>query len=183
MQGFRILNPFVIFMIMKKLDLKIENAIRLLAGHLPTSDETTRKPVLIHDVRVGVFLYNKDYDEEIILAGFLHDALEFSDLSEDFLRTEFGDQVVELVKACTKDPAIKDKVASTDELIKRCAEAGEDALIVKTADIIDSFKFYTAENNPDQLAYCRRNAEAILKYKPENFNDEIFNELKVWLDN
>ena len=164
----------------KELNIKFEKAVRLLSEHFPESDETTRKPVLFHDIRVGVFLYENNYDDTIVLAGVLHDALEFSDLSEDFLRNEFGDQVVELVKACTKDPTIKDKEASTDELINRCADTGEDALIVKAADIIDSFKFYTAENNADQLAYCWRNAEAIFKYKQESFTDKIFDELKSW---
>jgi (p)ppGpp synthase/HD superfamily hydrolase len=164
----------------KELNIRFEKAVRLLSEHFPVSDETTRKPVLFHDIRVGVFLYERNYAEPIVLAGVLHDALEFSDLSEEFLRTEFGDRVVELVKACTKDPSITDKEASTDELIKRCAETGEDALIVKCADIIDSFKFYTAENNEAQLEYCRRNALAIFKYKPENYHDKVFDELRSY---
>ncbi|MBI96134.1 hypothetical protein CL656_03215 [bacterium] len=57
---------------------------------------------------------------------------------------------------------------------------GQDALIIKTADILDSFKWYSDQNNQSELKYCVRNANAILKFKPDNFNDKIFDELKIW---
>ncbi|MBU1613332.1 hypothetical protein KKC87_02795, partial [Patescibacteria group bacterium] len=68
------------------------------------------------------------------------------------------------------------------ELIKRCVENGQDSIIVKTADIIDSFKYYGAVGNPDQIEYCMRNARAIFKYKPDSFKIEIFEELKFFLE-
>jgi (p)ppGpp synthase/HD superfamily hydrolase len=165
----------------KSLNIEFEKAVRLLAEAFPVSDENTRKPVLFHDIRVGVYLYENNYSREIILAGILHDALEFSSAGEELLREEFGDQVLNLVYACTKDDSIEDPQEKTNELISRCAECGEDALIVKTADILDSFKYYTATENPDQLEYCLRNAKAIMNYKPDEFKDKIFDELKKWL--
>ncbi|MBU1131811.1 HD domain-containing protein [Patescibacteria group bacterium] len=164
----------------KNLNIEFEKAVRLLAEHLPVSDETTRKPVLFHDIRVGVFLYEKNYSPDIVLAGLLHDALEFSEISEETLSKEFGETVLQLVLASTKDASITDKNESTNELIMRCTSNGQNALIVKIADIIDSFKFYSSENNTDQLKYCMRNANAILEYKPDSFDDKIFDELKVW---
>ncbi|MFH0927919.1 MAG: hypothetical protein V1821_00415, partial [bacterium] len=58
----------------------------------------------------------------------------------------------------------------------------QDALIVKSADILDSFKFYASINNEEQIGYCMRNAEAIFKYTPTDFNDKILDELKKWQD-
>jgi hypothetical protein len=86
-----------------------------------------------------------------------------------------------LLDQSTKD-TIEDKEEKTNELIKRCVQTGQDALIVKTADIIDSFKWYFGQNNQDELQYCLRNANAILKFKPADFNDKIFDELKNWQD-
>ena len=165
----------------KSLSIKFEKAVRLLVEHFPVSDETSRKPVLFHDIRVGVYLYENGYSEDVVLAGILHDAIEWSSATEKMLRKEFGDNVVKLVLASTKDDSIKDKQEKTEELIKRCVKNGEDALIVKTADILDSFKWYTGQKNKGQLEYCARNANAILKYKPDNFDDKIVNELKKWL--
>jgi hypothetical protein len=41
----------------KSLNIEFEKAVRLLAEAFPVSDENTRKPVLFHDIRVGVYLY------------------------------------------------------------------------------------------------------------------------------
>lgn len=164
----------------KELNIKFEKAVRFLVEFMPLSDESSRKPILFHDIRVGVYLYENNYSNEIVLAGILHDALEFSKITEEMLKENFSEKVLSLVKACTKDDSIEEPNEKTNELISRCANVGEGALIVKTADILDSFKFYSAEKNEEQLRYCMRNAEAILKYKPENFTDEIFDELKIW---
>ena len=159
---------------------KFDKVIRFLSEHLPKANEETRKPVLFHSVRVGVYLYENGYSDDIVLAGFLHDVLEFSPVKEQILEQKFGQNVLKLIKACTKDDSISNAKEKTNELIKRCLDSGQDALIVKTADILDSFKFYSSQNNIEQLKYCLRNANAIFEFKPADFNDKIFNELSAW---
>ncbi|MFA7209048.1 MAG: HD domain-containing protein [Parcubacteria group bacterium] len=167
----------------KKLSVGFERAVRFLAEHMPASDENSRKPILFHDIRVGVYLYENGYPQDIVLAGVLHDAIEWSDADERMLRDEFGDEVARLVSASTKDESIADKEEKTNELIQRCVRNGQDALIVKVADILDSFKWYAGQNNGDELKnHCVKNADLILKYKPGNFDDRIFAELKIWRD-
>lgn len=151
-----------------------------MVEYFPVSDETSRKPVLFHDIRVGVYLYEHGYAEDVVLAGVLHDAIEWSNATQEMLQSEFGDNVLRLIMASTKDDSITDKDKKTTELIKRCISNGEEALIVKTADILDSFKWYSSQNSEDQLRYCLRNANAILKYKPDDFKDNIFRELQAW---
>lgn len=155
-----------------------EKAVRLLSEHLPPSDKHTRKPVLFHDIRVGVYLYENKYPDHIVLAGILHDAVEQFNVDEQLLRNEFGDIVTKLVLASTKNSSIKED--KTSELISRCIQNGQDALVVKTADTIDSFKWYSSKNNDEQLQFCLKTADAIFKFKPDSFNDKIFEELKYW---
>lgn len=82
--------------------------------------------------------------------------------------------------ANSKDESI-DKTQRNEELIKRCVAAGQDALIVKVADTIDSFKYYTSVNNDNQLQnYCLVITDLVFKYLPSDFNDKIFGELKLW---
>ncbi|MFH1564723.1 MAG: HD domain-containing protein [bacterium] len=164
----------------KSLNIQFEKAVRFLVKYLLASDENSRKPILFHDIRVGVYLYENCYGEDIVLAGLLHDAVEWSSADAQKIREEFGDNVVRIVLANTKDDSITDKQEKTNELIKRCTECGQDALIVKTADIIDSFKWYSSQDNKGELEYCARNVDAILKFKPDDFDDKIFEELKVW---
>ena len=164
----------------KVLDIEIEKSVRLLAEHFPVSNKNLKKPILAHDIRVGLYLYKHNYSQDIILAGILHDALEFSDASEQKLKDEFGKNVVNVIKACTKNKTIEDDDERIDELALRCSREGKDALIVRAADILDSFKYYTKGNNPAELGYCRKNAEAIFKYLPGGFEDKIFDELGKW---
>ena len=164
----------------KSLNIEFEKTVRILVEHMSPSDENSRKPILFHDIRVGVYLYENGYSQDVVLAGVLHDAIEWSGADEQLLRDEFGDNVVRLIFASTKDDTIIDKEEKTNELIQRCVQNGQDALIVKTADIIDSFKWYSSQDNEGELKYCMRNANAILKFKPEDFNDKIFDELKRW---
>lgn len=163
------------------LSLEFETALRFITAHLPSAAATTRKPLLPHCARVGVYLYEHNYSREIVLAGLLHDVIEFGGVDEQTVRAEFGEAVAELVAACTKDDMIADPQAKTAELIKRCAAAGQDALIVKAVDILDSFKYYTRVANEPELEYCARNAKAILENLPAGCDDGIFGELREWI--
>ncbi|MBU1924346.1 MAG: HD domain-containing protein [Candidatus Omnitrophica bacterium] len=164
----------------KELNIEIEKAIRLLVESLPISDKNSKKPILAHDIRVGMYLYKNDCSRDIVLAGILHDALEFSDIGEQKLQDEFGKNVARIVRACTKKKTIEDDNERIDELVLRCSREGTDALIVRAADILDSFKYYTQGNNPAELLYCRKNSEAIFKYMPNGFKDKVLDELKEW---
>ncbi len=164
----------------KTFDIEFEKAVRFLVEHMPVSEEGSRKPVLSHDIRVGVYLYEKKYSREVVLAGLLHDTLEWSNVTQDLLEKGFGGDVLKLVKANTKDRSIENGDERIEELVRRAAECGEEALIIKTADTFDSFKYYTKTQNKSELDYCRKNAEAILKYKPVDFRDGIFEEVEEW---
>ncbi len=164
-----------------QLSSKFEEAVRLMSKWMPTAEETPRKPVLFHGVRVGTYLYDNGYSEDIVIAGLLHDILEDTDITEKELEESFGSNVLKLVQASTKNKFLP-KDEQIDELIKRCAANGKDALIVKSADILDSFKWYTSQNNTNELSYCSNNTELIFNYKDNKFSDTIFTELTIWND-
>lgn len=164
----------------KALNIAFEKAVRFLTQHFPPSTPDDRKPRLFHDIRVGVYLYENNYADDIVLAGLLHDAIEWSGITEQMLRADFGATITSLVLANTKDDSITDRHKKIDELISRCAHQGRDALIIKAADILDSYKFYTAEHNTEQLDYCARSAAAIFRCKSPDWNDPVFSELQHW---
>ncbi|MEF3691593.1 MAG: HD domain-containing protein [Candidatus Moraniibacteriota bacterium] len=166
----------------KVLGFEFEKAVRFLTEFVPISGENNKKPELFHSIRVGLYLYEKGYAKEIVLAGILHDIIEDSKVDVKMLEDEFGIEITRLVLACTKNKKIKDKKENIEDLIKRTVNNGQEALIVKAADTLDSFKWYTARKNNEQILYCLRNAEAILELKPGEFRDCIFDELKKWKD-
>lgn len=158
-----------------------EQAIRLLCKRMPSSEELT-KPTLFHSIRTGVYLYHKNYPRDIVLAGFLHDIIEDTYLTADEIEKEFGKKVANLVVANSKDKSILESNERIETLIKQCIKYGEDALIVKAADVIDNFSYFSHINDKRGIDYCIRNTNIILKNIPNYFSDKIFSILRKELN-
>lgn len=164
------------------LDIEFEQAVRMLVEHMPPLEKGSRKPILFHDIRVGTALYRKGYPRDIVLAGLLHDAIEWSDITEDMLRETFGKNILQIVLANSKNRSIENSGERIDDMMRRCVAVGKSALIVKVADTIDSFEHYAKTGNQEEIEHhCKPNAESILKYLPADFHDPIFDELREWL--
>jgi GTP pyrophosphokinase len=121
---------------------EIEEAFKFLV--LSFQDRRVRnrnKPVVLHSIRVGTYLYRLDYPKDIVISGILHDLLEDTDLSLDALKEKFGDKVARLVQACSFDAGIKDKKEQYNEVFARCLKEGKEALLVKIADLIDNLPY------------------------------------------
>ena len=116
---------------------KIEEAIIFLVTRMLESGHNP-KPVVLHSVRVGMYLYNYNYEPDIVKAAILHDIIEGSDTTVDEIREHFGDKVAQLVQANTFDNTAGDRTIQGEECLQRCLEYGKDALIVKAADMLEN---------------------------------------------
>ncbi|MCH8518913.1 HD domain-containing protein [Candidatus Gracilibacteria bacterium] len=96
---------------------KFEEAIKILVSYFP--EEAMKKPTLYHSLRVGVYLWNHGYTVNIQIAGLLHDALEDTDMPEQVIGENFGDDVLKIVKANSKNNNL-DKSEILEDIIKRC---------------------------------------------------------------
>ena len=65
----------------KSLQIEFEKAVRFLAKRMPLPDANSRKPILFHDIRVGIYLYENGYTKDVVLAGVLHDTIEWARMS------------------------------------------------------------------------------------------------------
>ncbi|MBS4224201.1 HD domain-containing protein [Lederbergia citrea] len=107
----------------------IDKAIQFAAiKHEGQYRKRTDIPYITHPFVVGMILQQAGYKEEIIAAGILHDALEDTDTTEEELLSEFGQSVVDLVKAASEE----DKSLSWEERKQRSI----DALALKSPDQI-----------------------------------------------
>lgn len=162
-----------------KYEFEIEEAVFFAAQHL-SNNGSWRKPLLFHAIRVGTYLYEHSYKKEVVIAGFLHDMLEDGNgVTTEILTEKFGTEVTRLVMASSKDFNITDKGQQKIELIERCVKEGEDALIVKAADILDNTKHYKKVDNKDELEnHCYGNIDLMRERIPHNFHDPIFEKLR-----
>lgn len=155
---------------------EFEDTIRLITALFPLA-EMLIKPTLFHSIRVGTYLYNRNYSRDICLAALLHDTLEDTPYSEQQIKQRYGDEITALVVANTKNENI-DKPQRREESIRRCAEHSEAALIIKTADIRDNFLYFLRIEATDETDIAKISAGSVLKYKPESYNDPVFDELQ-----
>lgn len=151
---------------------KVQEAILFLYSTLKNAEDRN-KPELTHSLHTGFRLIDYNYPLEIVIAGFLHDVLEEGQNHKD-LKNLFGNKVYELILANTKDKRIEDWPKQYDELVKRIATYGEDALTVKAADILDNFFLRRDEIGKEKVAYL---AKQIFQYTDSN--DRVFGQLRA----
>jgi (p)ppGpp synthase/HD superfamily hydrolase len=158
-----------------QLDRDFEQALRFLSEKMPDANNLP-KPTLLHSTRVGIYLHNHGYNSSICIAGLLHDLVEDSDVSLDDIEQSFGKEVAVLVDANTKDEELPEG-KTYEELLKKCIESGEDASIVKAADIIDNLITYRKIHSDEGIANMLRFGKILLELKPVSYTDKIFQEL------
>lgn len=153
---------------------KFEHAVKLLVKYFP--DEPMKKPTLYHSLRVGTYLWNNWYSEDLQIAGLLHDALEDTDIPENVISDSFWNDVLSIVKANSKNNNLE-KSEILEDIVKRCSIIWEQAMIVKLADVYDNFLFYVKESNIPEIERCKTLAKLVMRYKKEQWNDKIFNKI------
>ena len=116
---------------------EIESAVIFLVVRMLESGHNP-KPVIFHSVRVGVILFDYNYDKDIVKAAILHDVIEDSDTSVTDIVEKFGDRVAEIVQANTFDKDVGDRPEQGKECLQRCLKYGHDALVVMAADKLDN---------------------------------------------
>ncbi len=139
--------------------------------------ENSNKPVLLHAISVGTRLYSNNYQVQIVIAGYLHDIIEDTHITKRQIEKKFGREVSEIVLANTKNTNIKERSERHRELIKRCLSHSEKAAIVKAADILDNYTYYTNLADQYGINYCLDNIQLFKRYMQERYTDRIFTEM------
>ena len=174
-----------------KITPKIQKAINFAARlHDGQKRKSNNVPFIVHPFTVAAIISNYTEDEDVIVAGLLHDVLEdVPGYSADDMEHDFGKRVLGFVKEVTEDKTPTDgarKAKSTwryrkERYLEVLKTASKEAMLVSAADkihnlssLIDDYKIH---------------GEAIWKVfsAPESrqlwFYEEVFKILKVRLKN
>jgi guanosine-3',5'-bis(diphosphate) 3'-pyrophosphohydrolase len=150
----------------------IEKAIKFLVFTIHKSGFNP-KPVILHSIRVGLWLESLNYTKEIIIAGILHDLLEDSKITRKKIAQEFGERVTQLIESNSFNKNILSKTMSYKDLFGRCLQAGKSALIIKTVDILDNSDYYKYVTDKKLARYLLKKWQYFLKISEHIMKNEI----------
>ncbi|MBT4315105.1 MAG: HD domain-containing protein [Candidatus Magasanikbacteria bacterium] len=155
---------------------RFEEKFRKALEFLESSDiGSPNKPVIPHVKRVGELLYKKGFEDEVVVSGILHDMLEWSSATEKELQEKFGDTVLEIVKANSKNRSITDNYERKIDMVGRCQKIGDPAMAIRVVDVFDSFCYYSEMKNKKEIDRCLANASLWKDDLSENLKN-IFGE-------
>lgn len=125
---------------------KIQDAIKFSIKTHEVYQQQKRKgkdiPYITHPLTVGIILARAGANEDVVVAGILHDTIEDSALEKkvtpEMLAERFGQNVSDLVLSVTE----QNKELSWDErkkgAIEHIKDFSHDSLLVKSADVISN---------------------------------------------
>ncbi len=103
------------------------------------------EPYFIHPIKVASILIDLNMDADTVVAGLLHDSVEDTDITLDFLKMQFGESVANLIDGVTKISILKaqSKSAQAVETIRKIMIAmAKDirVIIIKLADRVHNMR-------------------------------------------
>lgn len=110
------------------------------AAHRGITRKSGDRPYFLHLVSVTYLLGRAGADDDLVIAGWLHDAVEDTGMSLAQIEDEFGRRVASLVAAVTKvtHDADGEKIAKAEQIRvteERMANADADIAALKAADL------------------------------------------------
>ena len=113
------------------------------AAHGDQRRATDRTSFLEHVTEVGRLLQQAGFDERLVAAGLLHDAVERGTLSEPELRSAMDQDICVLVLALTEDASIGSFGERKEALREQVSAAGDRAVTIFAADKLSDIRGLT----------------------------------------
>jgi len=108
------------------------------------------KPVILHSLRIANMLIEMGYDKKIIIGAVLHDIIEDTNVTDEQLKKDFGQEVLDLVLAVSYDESISDPIEQYKDMYDRVLAYGKDAVVLKSVDIAVNSLYIDLVPDPDK---------------------------------
>ena len=124
---------------MKIISSRITEALEFCAfAHKDQKRKALEIPYASHSSSVGFILYSLGYDEEVVIAGILHDVIEDTSFTEEDLKEKFGENVTNLVKGVTEDKSIKIWSERKKGYLNNVKSGSDEVKAISAADLFDN---------------------------------------------
>lgn len=154
--------------------------------HSGQTRKATEIPYISHPMSVAQRISRVSDDEDICIAGLLHDTIEdcepYGSVTAQTLAELFGSRVANLVQAVTEEDKSLSWEARKQKAVAHIAKMDNDALLLKSADLLDNVTDLTKGVEESGLAYFqefKRGPQVTIRH-----HFEVYAALhKQWQDN
>jgi len=126
---------------MKYFTPEIQKAINIAATH---HDGQERKgnglPYIVHPFAVALILMEYTDDQDVIIAGFLHDTVEDTEYSAEELEKDFNPRIRELVMYVTEENKEDPWQKRKDDYLSNLKQAPSESKLICAADKIHNLR-------------------------------------------
>ena len=122
---------------MTVLSQRFDEALQFAASiHRQQMRKGTAVPYITHLMAVSAIVGEGGGDEELMIAGLLHDSIEDQGISKDEIARRFGKRVADIVEACSDSNTIPKPPwkQRKERYIARLQEASPDVRLISVAD-------------------------------------------------
>ncbi|MDA0174793.1 HD domain-containing protein [Solirubrobacter taibaiensis] len=130
-----------------------------LVMHADQRREVDQAPFVLHPLEVASLLSGRDFDDEVVTAGVLHDIVETTSVTHDDVERRFGTRVARLVAAVTENSGIAHYGQRKAALRDQVARAERDACAIYAADKIAKVRELRARATQDPRVLHGRKLE------------------------
>lgn len=143
---------------------KLEKAIKFAIKTHEVYQKQKRKgkdiAYISHPLTVGMILSRAGADEDLVVAGILHDTIEDSiegrEVTEEMLKERFGERVASLVDSVTEKREDLSWEEKKNAAIADLEEHSRDALLLKSADVVANLREILEDHQKEGEAMFKR---------------------------
>lgn len=140
---------------------RYDTAMRLAARtHRAQLRKGSDTPYIAHVVHVSVILVRHCFDDDLAIAGLLHDVVEDCAVPIDAIHDQFGARVAQLVAAVTEQKAADGMPLPWEQRkadkLAHLRDGGPDVAALKAADAIHNMRSIIADVQQEGLAVWQR---------------------------
>lgn len=122
---------------------RLQDAIRIaIDAHAGQKRKGTDVPYITHLLSVALILSRAGADEDVIIAGILHDAIEDTNgaVKRENISRVFGERVAGLVNDVTEQDKSLPWEVRKQQALDHISSMDQDALLLKSADVLHNLK-------------------------------------------
>jgi (p)ppGpp synthase/HD superfamily hydrolase len=109
-------------------------------AHLGQHRKQTNEQFVEHPIAVARLLSEAGFDDEVIVAAYLHDVVEKTEIGLPEIRERFGPEVAELIDSLSEDEAITGYADRKRALRQRVLESGRNPVLIYAADRVANMR-------------------------------------------